>query len=242
MSPSAELVLYGILRLKRIVKFLSGRCRREDLREGYWELFGPLAWITDTPRFLSGKHGLIRKISDCGAFQYVEDKYDRNWNRLIFELISNVRVLRGFCGLFGIKVVGNYENHMYLCRNILHKLSKIFVFPGDSLHPLDRKQMNDIRFSSLMRGNFYGRESRTIAREIESFDVSIHDPLLRRIFWSNYVPGTGAFRVSFSELDHFESAEECCSICLQEFSPEHAGAMLSPCRHSLHVQCLGEVD
>jgi hypothetical protein len=133
------------------------------------------------------------------------------------------------------------EEGMLILHKLVNKLSNVYIFNGDPMHPVSRRKMNDIRLNCLFKKKMFGREALTIAKSVSSFKDAINDPYIRTIFWSNYTPGTGLFSISVSNLEQLSDVDDCCSICLESFSIEVPGIKLHPCGHVFHATCIQDL-
>jgi len=241
-TPYNEITRYGQRRLRKIARFLKHG------GPGYEALFGEeTSWRLDygpsTP-----KQVLVDRISNSGAFQHVSYQFQHSWERMLAAVVIDKNVLVGLCSLFGMEGEVakltvpegqvSVEDSIGVLQKVVNKLSIIYTFPGDPSHPVSRKRMNDIRLNALFRRNIFGTEPLNIARAVGSFKDAMSDPVLRTVFWSCYVPGTGRFTISVSNLDQITDIDDCCSICMDDFSIEQPGICLNPCQHIFHPRCI----
>jgi hypothetical protein len=215
---------------------------------GYESLFGDRGWRVDyslnTPKTV-----LVDRISNCGAFHFLAEKFQYSWEALLVRLATDLSSFTGFCSLFGMdqdvtritNLSSTVEDRMCILQRVVNKISIIYLFPGDPFHPVSRKRMNDMRLNALFQKRIFGQEPLALAQSVTSFHDAISDPAIREIFWSCYVPGTGLFSVSFSDLDHLDRSDDCCSICMDEFSDIHPGIKLQPCTHVFHPKCIQQL-
>jgi hypothetical protein len=239
VNPHLEISKYGCRRLRNIARFL-----RNNANETY-RMFGSRGWRIDY-NFSTPKNVLVDRISNCGAFQHMAQEFNYLWVLILLEICTEKQSLMEMCYLFGMehdarKLITNpsdEECQRNILRKIINKLSTVYTFPGDPLHPISKKRMNDLRLNSIFQKGILGRETFQVAQTINSFRDTIIDPSLRTIFWSNYVPGTGQFNLSLSNLDQLCEVDDCCSICMDEFSEEARGIRIRPCGHIFHPSCL----
>jgi hypothetical protein len=241
-TPHMEISKYGIKRLRRISRYLKNG------GVGYESLFGDRGWRLDyslnTP-----KPVLVDRISQCGAFQFVGEKFQYSWEAVLVRLATDSSTLSGVCLLFGMekelsKITNpgtSAEEKMNVLQRAVNKLSIIYTFPGDPFHPISRKRMNDMRLNALFQKKIFGREPLALARGVTTFHDAVSDPAIREIFWSCYVPGTGLFNISFSNLDQLSGSDDCCSICMEEFTDSYPGIKLQPCTHFFHPKCIQQL-
>jgi hypothetical protein len=241
-TPHLEISKYGIKRLRRISRYLKNGGM------GYESLFGDQGWRMDyslnTP-----KQVLVDRISQCGAFQFIYEKFQHSWETILVRLATDLSTLIGTCSLFGMdqdisklsNSGANIEERMNVLQRIVNKLSVIYTFPGDPFHPVSRKRMNDIRLNALFKKKIFGREPLALAQGVTTFHDAVSDPSVREIFWSCYVPGTGLFNISFSNLEQLSAIEDCCSICMEEFTDTYPGIRLRPCTHIFHPRCIQQL-
>lgn len=239
-SPHLEIARYGPRRLRKIARFIRNG------GPGYELLFGEeRSWALEFG-FNTPKPILVDRISNCGAFQHVAQRFLFSWERLLAGLAIERKLMQGVCNLFGMEQESNrlsnqglrQEEGMIILQRLVNKLSNVYTFPGDPMHPISRKRMNDIRLNALFRKNIFGKEPLSVAQGVTSFKDAVVDPLLRVIFWSCYVPGTGLFNVSISNLDQLTESEDCCSICMDDLSITFPGIKLQPCNHVFHPRCI----
>lgn len=230
-TPHYELSRYGYGRLQRIARFLRYG------GDGFTSLFGEsITWERGIIESSSSKTILLDSISRCGAFQSIPEKFNSSWDRLLVSLTVDRLLLTGFFNMFGIESPGS--NATVCLRRIVNKLSVVYMFPGDPIHPTSRKRMNDIRLNAMIRRNLIERNPLEIARSFGTFRETLEDPIVRTIFWNQYVRGVGGFTISVSNLDQIVGFDDCCSICMEEFSYDIPGIELHPCRHVFHIQCI----
>lgn len=239
-TPYYEISRYGIRRLRKIARFLKHG------GTGYEALFGETAgWRIEygpsTP-----KQVLVDRISNSGAFQYISYQFHHSWERFLASVAMDKNSLTGLCNIFGMegevtKLTSedvSVEDGISILQKVVNKLSIVYTFPGDPVHPLSRKRMNDIRLNALFRRNIFGTEPLNIARAVRSFKEAMTDPVIRTVFWSCYVPGTGRFAISVSNLDQITETDDCCSICMDDFDIHQPGICLNPCQHVFHPRCI----
>jgi hypothetical protein len=238
-TPHMEISKYGPKRLRRMARYLKNGGM------GYESLFGDRGWRIDyslnTPKQI-----LVDRISNCGAFQFIGEKFQRSWEALLVRLATDQLTFMGMCSLFGMeqelsKLTNNnisIEESMSILQRVVNKLSIIYTFPGDPFHPVSKKRMNDMRLNALFKKNIFGKEPLALAQSVSSFKDAVSDPAIREIFWSCYVPGMGMFNISFANLDQIIQDEDCCPICMEEFTNTLPGIRLQPCSHIFHPRCI----
>ena len=229
-NPRHELNNYGIRRLVRICEYIMYGGR------GYFKLFGDRRWSMDLSDRDSPRD-IRDRICACGVFEFIQHKYNMSWEILLASIMMDEDCLYAFCKLFGMI---DCQGEVSL-RRLTNKLSIVYAFPGDPPHPVSRKKINDIRLNALVKRNLLGNDPVTIARNVSSFDQVITDRVLRNIFWSCYIPGTGNFSISVSDLDQLDSLDDWCSICLEEFTNVFPGIKLYPCMHVFHPRCIQQL-
>jgi hypothetical protein len=234
MYAHQELSLYGIRRLKRIARFIQNRVIYEDLRSGFRAMFGEGGFRLEF-NILTPKAVLVGRICQSGVFEFIATKYHFRWETLIQDLTSRSEIMFAYCGLLGLET--EIERRRLLQR-ISNKLSVIFHFPGDPIDVRSRKQNNDLRLNLLLGGPIFGQEPLAVAQSVSNFSDTITNPLIRRIFWNSYVPGTGQFSISVANLDKLVDEENNCPICLENFHADHTGLILQPCGHGIHFPCV----
>lgn len=241
-NPLCEISKYGTSRLRKIAIFIKHG------GAGYQYLFGTKTWDVEFTNN-TGRRELLNTLALSGAFEYVAHTQNESWETLLANLATHKLFLIGLCNLFGMdrdvkklsrRDVG-MEEGMFILHKIVNKLSNVYVFNGDPLHPLSRRKMNDIRLNCLFKRKMFGKEALTIAKTVTTFKDAITDPYIRTIFWSNYTPGTGLFSISFSNLDQISDIDDCCSICLEVFNSDIPGVKLHPCGHVFHPPCIQEM-
>jgi hypothetical protein len=238
-TPHLEISKYGLKRLVRIARFLKNG------GVGYEALFEDRTWRIDY-NFNTQKQVLVDRISNCGAFQFVGEKFQYSWESVLVRLATDQTTFGGVCSMFGMdkeltKITNTHttmEERMIILQRAVNKLSFIYTFPGDPFHPVSRKRMNDMRLNALFQKRIFGKEPLAIAQTVSSFKDAVRDPVIREIFWSCYVPGTGMFNISFSNLNQLVEEEDCCPICMEEFTNVFPGIQLKPCCHVFHPRCI----
>jgi hypothetical protein len=238
-APYLEISKYGPKRLRRMARYLKNGGL------GYESLFGNRGWRIDY-NLNTPKQILVDRISNCGAFQFIGEKFQMSWEALLVRLATDKSTFMGICSLFGMdqeitKITNNntsVEERMSILQRVVNKLSIIYTFPGDPYHPVSKKRMNDMRLNALFQKKIFGKEPLALAQTVSSFKVAVTDPALREIFWSCYVPGTGMFNISFTNLDQIIQDEDCCPICMEEFTDILPGIRLQPCSHIFHPRCI----
>ena len=234
MYAYREYSLYGPRRLKQIARFIQNRSGRDEHRSGYRNLFGNETFVLEF-NILTSKPSLVSKICRSGVFEFIAWKYNYNWDRIIQDIVRNRSVLNGYCGLFGLETETEIRR---LLQRVSNKLSSIFILPGDSSDIKVRKRYNDARLNLYTGADVFGVEGGTVAHSVTDFSETILNPLMRRMFWSSYVPGTGQFSVSVTNLDKLDGGDWDCPICLEGFTSENKGLKFSPCNHGIHFSCL----
>jgi hypothetical protein len=238
-NPRLEIGKYGLRRLKSIARFIQFG------GPGYEALFETRRWQFPSGEDLNEtKEFLVHQIVSSGAFEQVERNFQYSWERLLVALVTSKETVAGTCRLLGLDSVARgvinepTKNVLAIVQRVVNKLSIIYQFPGDHYHPVSRKRMNDIRLNALFKKDLFGKDPMTVARNVESFRDALTDPYIRGIFWSQYVPGTGLFKVSVSNLEQVTECDDYCSICMDEFSFTYPGIHLSPCLHVFHPKCI----
>jgi hypothetical protein len=242
ITPYLEISKYGLKRLRRIARYLRNG------GVGYESLFGERGWridySMDTPKTV-----LVDRIGQCGAFQSLGERFHNSWEPFLVQLATDPSTLMGICTLFGMEQELSrlassgvtMEDKMAVLQRAVNKLSIVYTFPGDPFHPVSRKRMNDMRLNAIFKRKIFGREPLALAQGVTTFHDAVSDPVIREIFWSCYVPGTGLFNVSFSNLDKLVGEDDCCPICMEDFTNTYPGIKLQPCTHIFHPRCIQQL-